>query len=118
MAVNARLNRKITFQRLRENVPKDEAGQVDDSFWANWRELRDRYADVKQIQSKEGYAQNQPQPSADWSVLCRGDDLTQSITHQDRIAFCNHEKNVTINITSIKTVRDVPHYIEFQGSEV
>ncbi|WP_437228773.1 phage head completion protein [Planctomicrobium sp. SH661] len=118
MANNPRLTKLVTFNRIRLNPNRDEGGQVNESDPANWSSLGDRRGDCRQETSTEGYSQNQQQPSAGWRVLCRGDELTRSLTQQDRMSFTDHGREVCLNITSIKTTQDVPHYLEIQGSEI
>ncbi|WP_437231069.1 hypothetical protein SH661x_002313 [Planctomicrobium sp. SH661] len=118
MAANPRLTKLIVFTRIKPNASRDEGGQIDESDPNNWINFGSRRGDSHQILSSEGYNQNQQQPNSGWLVVCRGDELTRGLTQQDRMSFTDHGREVCLNITSIKTTQDVPHYLEIQGSEI
>lgn len=116
MAVQ-RLTQVVTFKRIKPDAARDEAGQVDDSLATNWHAIGKRRGDVAQLSSSESHGSDQQQTSASYSVVCRGDELTRSVTQQDRMELVKHGRFIILNITGIRTTNDVPHYIEFTGDE-
>jgi len=111
------LTKVVTFKRIKDDAPRDDAGQVDESLPANWEVLGKRRAEVAQVSNSESQGSDQQVTSSAWALECRGDELTKSIKSTDRIEHIAHGKAMTLNITGIRTIKDVPHYIEFTAEE-
>lgn len=107
------LTKLVAFYRIKADAKRDDAGQVDESNPENWESIGRHRAEVAQVLSGESYGDDQVSTSAQYSITCRGDNLTRSITQADRIEHMAHGKIVRMNITSIRTVQDVPHVLEF-----
>lgn len=111
-----RLTNVVTFKRIRLNAQRDDAGQVDESLPGNWEAFGKRRASTSQSTGTESQGQDQNLNREEWVVICRGDSITKSVTTRDRIEFLKFGELVGINVTGMKSIQDVPHYIEFRGA--
>lgn len=110
-----RLTQIVTFKRIRPDAVRDDAGQVDDSLEANWHAIGKRRSSIEQKSSTEVQGQKQQRTQEEWIIVCRGDELTRSVTHQDRVEFVENGQTVKLNITGSRTIQRIPQYIEVSG---
>lgn len=112
-----RLTKLVTFKRLRTDIPPDDAGHIDESADGSWRSLGQRRGECEETSSNESNGDNLQSTGNVWKIVCRGDELTNGVTTQDRVEWYHAGRIVVCQLTGIRTLNHVPLWLELTGVE-